>query len=50
VVVDRGRKYFDLRERPQIEKGRPASDRLSVAVETPHETGLRAAMYAARVE
>jgi hypothetical protein len=50
MVGERRRKYFDGRKCPEVEKGRPAGDRLSVLIETPHETGLRAAVYAARVD
>src|SRR5262245_12645736 len=49
MIIERGRKYFDLRERSKIEEGRPTCD-CSVLAETPHEADLRVAVDAARVD
>jgi hypothetical protein len=49
MVIERRRKHFDGRTRLKVEEGWPAGER-SVLAETPHETNLRIAMYAARVD
>ena len=49
MVGERRRKYLDGRVRSKVKEGRPARER-SARAETPHETSLRIALYAARVD
>ena len=49
MVVERRRKYLDGRVCSKVEEGRPSGERSALA-ETPHETDLRIALYAARID
>jgi hypothetical protein len=50
MVGERRWKHLDRGACPEVKGSRPAGDRLSVLVETVHETSLRAAMDAARID
>jgi hypothetical protein len=49
MIVERRRKYLGRRLRSKVKEGRPARERSALA-ETPHETNLRIALYAARID
>ncbi|MBR1190392.1 hypothetical protein [Bradyrhizobium sp. AUGA SZCCT0160] len=49
MVVERRRKNLDRRFRSKVKEGRPARERSALA-ETPHETNLRIALYAAGID